>query len=254
MSKNLNSNHIPGIYNYCDRWCERCTFTSRCAVYERTSNLNSEQSDVQNRAFWDNISSSFAEALSLLEAAAKREGVDIEQLSDAEWEVYKKEKTAGKAKAKNHPIIKYSRDYGIQTMAVLKTNELLKQQTETIVQQADLGIKSILLVEGELNDIADCLEVIQWYVFQIQVKFMRALPMMPGEAGDENFNNDSNGSAKVALTAVDRCINAWQKIFSILPAAEDVILPLLALLQKIRRIGEATFPDARAFIRVGIDD
>ena len=139
-------------------------------------------------------------------------------------------------------------------MAVLKTNELLKQQTETIVQQADLGIKSILLVEGELNDIADCLEVIQWYVFQIQVKFMRALPMMPGEAGDENFNNDSNGSAKVALTAVDRCINAWQKIFSILPAAEDVILPLLALLQKIRRIGEATFPDARAFIRVGIDD
>ena len=21
---------IPGIYNYCDRWCERCSFTSRC--------------------------------------------------------------------------------------------------------------------------------------------------------------------------------------------------------------------------------
>ena len=24
---------IPGIYNYCDRWCERCPFTSRCMVY-----------------------------------------------------------------------------------------------------------------------------------------------------------------------------------------------------------------------------
>jgi hypothetical protein len=22
--------YIPGICNYCDRWCERCPFTSRC--------------------------------------------------------------------------------------------------------------------------------------------------------------------------------------------------------------------------------
>ena len=22
--------YISGIYNYCDRWCERCRFTSRC--------------------------------------------------------------------------------------------------------------------------------------------------------------------------------------------------------------------------------
>lgn len=24
---------IPGIYNYCDRWCERCPFTMRCMLY-----------------------------------------------------------------------------------------------------------------------------------------------------------------------------------------------------------------------------
>ena len=22
--------YIPGIYNYCDYWCERCAFTKRC--------------------------------------------------------------------------------------------------------------------------------------------------------------------------------------------------------------------------------
>src|SRR5262245_58416083 len=26
-------NFISGIYNYCDRWCERCAFTSRCFLY-----------------------------------------------------------------------------------------------------------------------------------------------------------------------------------------------------------------------------
>ena len=24
---------VSGIYNYCDRWCERCPLTSRCLVY-----------------------------------------------------------------------------------------------------------------------------------------------------------------------------------------------------------------------------
>ena len=28
-----NPHLIPGIYNYCDRWCERCTFTSRCLTF-----------------------------------------------------------------------------------------------------------------------------------------------------------------------------------------------------------------------------
>ena len=25
-----NPQFIPGIFNYCDRWCERCPFTARC--------------------------------------------------------------------------------------------------------------------------------------------------------------------------------------------------------------------------------
>jgi hypothetical protein len=24
---------IPGVYNYCDRWCERCVFSRRCRVF-----------------------------------------------------------------------------------------------------------------------------------------------------------------------------------------------------------------------------
>src|SRR5258706_8545567 len=25
--------YIPGVYNYCDRWCERCRFQSRCRSF-----------------------------------------------------------------------------------------------------------------------------------------------------------------------------------------------------------------------------
>ena len=31
-----NSQYIEGIYNYCDRWCERCPMTSRCLNYAIT--------------------------------------------------------------------------------------------------------------------------------------------------------------------------------------------------------------------------
>lgn len=254
MSRNLHPNHIAGIYNYCDRWCDRCSFTSRCAVFERSGNLSPEQSDVQNQAFWENISNSFSETLSLLKQGVKDEGIDIEQINDEEWETYKKQQAAGRAKTEDHPLLKYSRDYGVKTTALLEKNEALKLKVQSIIQQAELGIVKLHHAEAGLHDIMDCIEVIQWYVFQIRVKFMRALPMMPGEAARKNFKNDSNGSAKVALIAVDRCIHAWQKIFALLPEAEDEIIPLLGLLRKIRRLGEASFPEARKFIRAGLDD
>ena len=47
-------NHIPGIYNYCDRWCERCSFTSRCLNYKMSEEKFSdpESQDASNKAFW----------------------------------------------------------------------------------------------------------------------------------------------------------------------------------------------------------
>ena len=78
--------------------------------------------------------------------------------------------------------------------------------------------------------------------------------MMPGEENSKHFMRDSNGSAKVALIAVDRCLLAWQKLLQYLTDAEDEIISLLALLQKIRNIGEETFPMARKFKRKGLDD
>jgi hypothetical protein len=33
---------ILGIYNYCDRWCERCSLASRCRVYAEELNLSLE--------------------------------------------------------------------------------------------------------------------------------------------------------------------------------------------------------------------
>jgi hypothetical protein len=50
----LDPRFIEGIYNYCDRWCERCPFTSRCLVYaqEHADADGPEANDINNEAFW----------------------------------------------------------------------------------------------------------------------------------------------------------------------------------------------------------
>ena len=254
MKSRSNSNHIAGIYNYCDRWCERCSFTAKCAVYENTSDLTPEQLDIKNKAFWETLSKNISDAFEMMQEAAKKNGIEIEPLTDTEWEAYKKNEKAGRINADKHPLIKYAKNYSKLAILFFEKNELLKSKGEELVHHTTLGIKQFEDAKNELTLINDCFEILQWYVYLIHVKFLRAMPMMPGEDKDETFISDSNGSAKVALIGADRCILAWQQVLAYLPNAEDDILPMLALLQKIITTGEKTFPDARKFKRVGLDE
>jgi hypothetical protein len=246
--------HIEGIYNYCDRWCERCNFTSRCAVYEREEGLSPEEKDINNKAFWDTIGNSFADAITQMQKIAEERGITIPAEDDAEMNLYMANVKKKRQEMEQHPLIKYSKQYMMEARAILKNNEALKQRGETLVQLVELGVKDISETKREVIQLNEYFEIVQWYLFQIQVKFMRALPTFDDDEGDEAFESDSNGSAKVALIATDRCIVAWQHIMQWLPDAQDDILPLLGLLQKIRTLGEHTFPHARAFVRVGLDE
>ena len=55
------NNYIPGIFNYCDRWCERCPLTARCRVYamEQEEHADDERDQAQE-AFERNLENIFA--------------------------------------------------------------------------------------------------------------------------------------------------------------------------------------------------
>lgn len=248
-----NPKHIEGIYNYCDRWCERCSFTSRCAVYKSVQALSTEETDINNKAFWDKIGNSFADAITLLKKAADERGITLPNADTDAMKIYMSNLKKKRQEMELHPLIKYSKQYMMKANEVLQNNEALKNRGEALIQLVTLGIKDIHETKKEVVELIDYLEIVQWYLFQIQVKFMRALPTFD-DIENAAFKMDSNGSAKVALIATDRCIAAWQHIMQLLPEAQDDIIPLLALLQKIQMLGEHTFPYARAFVRVGLDE
>ncbi|HKJ31881.1 MAG TPA: hypothetical protein VKA34_08630 [Balneolales bacterium] len=74
--------YISGIYNYCDRWCERCQFTSRCLnctlVEEQFGGL--KENDELNEAFWQRFSEMLQDTLAMVKEMAKEKGIDIDSI------------------------------------------------------------------------------------------------------------------------------------------------------------------------------
>jgi hypothetical protein len=80
---------IPGIYNYCDRWYERCTMTAKCLTFAqelaaKEEATDPETNDINNEKFWESISLSFRVTLELLQEEAKRRGIDLDNLPEVE--------------------------------------------------------------------------------------------------------------------------------------------------------------------------
>jgi hypothetical protein len=198
-----------------------------------------------------------------LHKAAEKYGIDLNNVSKDETEEYSRKEKRDKTVAKNHPLAKDTMLYITKGKKLLENEELMKDKAGELIRNFEMGIQSEEQLSGEAATIKDCQEIISWYLHFIHVKFMRALmgkmeddACLPDGQGweDNGYQKDSDGSAKIAIIGIDRSIEAWTSLLQFIPAAEDVIIELLALLQKARRMAEAEFPKARKFIRPGFDE
>ena len=247
--------NIDGIHNYCDRWCERCYFTTRCAVYEDDAQIPAEERDISNRAFWERLSVNFAKARQMLEETAKNAGVDLHAVS-REVEDYETKKKRIKKQSQDHALSKISFDYSELSREWLGSQPGMMRMLEELRDGLTLGTSSVESAKIQTADIKDCLAVIQWYQTFIHVKFMRSLmgKMSYDEDEAKDYQRDSDGSAKIAIIAIERSMQAWLRLFELLPEQEDHFLKTLGMLEKMKALALAEFPNALSFKRPGFDD
>jgi hypothetical protein len=271
-----NPDFISGIYNYCDRWCERCPFTSRCMVYatERAESISDEPEshDINNAKFWQKLEGIFRETHEMILKWAEEMGVD---LKSAEAEAAIAERGQQRQEAKEHALSVSARHYAKMVQEWFKEEFAVEENVfDDITGKANS-------VEEDIN-VSDAIEVIRWYQFFIAAKTYRALmgledlgdeelsdleidPFSDGDdASDVNLDDedvllraachDSDGSAKIALIAIDRSLSAWRLMQNALPEKTESIVPMLIELEKLRRGIEQIFPRARDFIRPGFDE
>lgn len=231
---------IPGIYNYCDRWCERCPQTSHCLNFSISEEEFSdpETQDIRNKAFWNTLSGILGETLELLRESAKRWGVELEMLGSMDDRENLKAKDVA---AENHLLSRAARRYGELVEDWFRDEETLFFETTAAAR------------EGVSLD--EAFEVIRWYQYFINAKVIRAVrgKIEEEEEGCDEFARDSDGSAKIALIAMDRSIAAWAVIRYYITSGAKEVIDLIAFLDGLRQAVEKAFPSARSFIRPGFD-
>lgn len=240
--------YISGIYNYCDRWCERCAFTARCLNYVagQEDRRNRGRHDQDNKAFWDELMSTFRQLHDMIAELAQEHGIE---LSEDELEAVDREERRRERESEKHPLAQRAFGYGQWVDRWFEAEGALFAREHEAMDHR--GADRDRRVEG----IAEAVEVIRWYQNQVYVKLRRALDatMFEEEHEEAGFPKDSDGSAKVVLLAIDRSICAWGRLREFFPDTTDTILDGLLELDRLRKAVEQHFPHARTFVRPGFD-
>jgi hypothetical protein len=248
-----NPRFISGIFNYCDRWCERCPFTSRCLTYamEAEENDDPESRDINNEAFWMKLQSIFQQTAEMIREIADEMGIDVNSL-DSDY--ISEELSIQEAVADNHELTRAARYYGKMIDTWFDSeNSMFERRQDELNTLLEIGMDEDKL-HTEADSIYDAVEIIRWYQHQIYVKLKRALlkdDSINGE--DEISQNDANGSVNVALIGMDRSLGAWGSLREYFLEKTDSILDILLHLDGLRRRTEELFPQARSFKRPGFD-
>lgn len=217
-------------FNYCDSWCDRCAFTSRCRVFADAREMEAAHDPNLQPVVtapehpmdtppppppW------LQELLEEMDEASRNPIPDETCISRVLREVPERDAIDGRAEAYSRRVRAWF-------------------DTHTFEQSPDAG---------------DPRDVIAWFHFMIHVKAMRALHgLAEDDPSERDFPPDHDGSAKVALLGIDRSLMAWRDLADVGIASACDVAPFIEDLEWLRAALERTFPKARAFMRPGFDE
>ncbi len=236
---------IPGIYNYCDRWCERCTYTSRCLQFQvESEEIQSGDAlrdfDALNVRFCQDMGEALIQAMRLIKEMAEQEGIDSEDLHKET--VFSEPLKSIQLTAREHPCANAALVYSGMVNEWFAAVDEFSEAEESLLTNHPLFLD-------------EHFQVIRHYQYFIYPKIVRAIEgrMSDPAAAKHEPQSDAHGTAKITLIAIDRSLAAWSVLYAEYPAHEDKTLSILIHLDRLRRSLEVVFPAARAFVRPGFD-
>jgi hypothetical protein len=279
------SGYIPGIFNYCDRWCERCAFTLRCRTYAMESSMRrrggmgdedddgpevdkngeveeedeesptGEDRDEANADFWEALSESYGMSREELDEMA--EGLSFELTEDELKEAEETERRQdARAVELGGAATQSAQAYAWKMREFFKAHpELEEMDAEAFHSYVASPSGNAAETKGRAVLLWDAIEIILWHEYFIQVKLHRAYHSRAREEeSPPDWPADSDGTAKVVLIALDRCIAAWAVVQELLPQHAQAAVGFMVRLDRLRERVTGDFPKAREFVRPGLDE
>ncbi len=215
---------IPGVHHHCDEWCDYCLVTNRCLAFRCTA----EHRRRNGLADGEPTFRSLDEAVGFTRSVAEAEGSATPELDALVAE--------GAERAGLHtadPLAGVALDYA-------------RRVAIGFAPIAELVARAPVRRSGP-----EPVEVVLWYHVRIYLRLVRALVAREGRAPGGNRMEDANGSAKLVLFAIQKSRAAIEQMQSHEPA--DDFTDLTSTLITLERGIEERFPEARTYVRIGLD-
>jgi hypothetical protein len=242
---------IPGIYNYCDRWCERCRFRNKCSLYDKEQKrLAEHESKGEDPYDWDivleDIKGEFEETLRLIHEAAEKQGIDLDDLPDEEYET---------PDPSDHPLVVVASGYSKEASAFLKTlRETIQAEGIDLSKRIEY-MPTAKEDKERLMRIVSSYDTVMWYHTLIPVKIRRAIQSkMEIGSNDEFAEEDALTSAKIAYIGIMQSMASLRFIYDWDEELQDSALTLLAQIEQLRKGVDIEFPGHHKFKRPVFDD
>ena len=219
---------IAYMHDYCDRWCESCALKSKCSVfYIEKELLKLAANDDPDSSSLESLKHVFSITNDILNQTLKEKNMDID------FPVTKNDSFFPKLHVSEQKVLDAAKEYTMDTAKWLKS-----------------------LPEEEIFAINELLKpvtvIMHFHVF-ISTKLARAFFGRVSLPEDDPIQNDSNGSAKIVLTAITRSLESWTHLLDYKKDKEEWILKQCTRLKKLTEMVERSFPHAQEFLRPGFD-
>jgi hypothetical protein len=213
---------IGNIYNYCDRWCEKCPLTGSCSLYASYSKLPYQRINPGCESSESFLEPDLYSILQQLTNTIKKLENDTALPTLADSSQFQKNKSA----LAKHPLTQMAGSYA--------------QMVADWIEENRVSIP---------HSTKEYIEIVEWYQYLIGLKLQKSL--WTKMANPQKTCNNTDGIAKIALIAMQSSSTAWAAIYAI--CNDDKILDLLALLERMTHTSQTEFPNAPKFMRPGFD-
>lgn len=224
----VRDGYIVSIFNYCDRWCETCAFTSRCRLFADVARVE---------ASLDPNLKPITEAPLLPQDMPPPPPKWMEELIEEMNEAASQPLTEEELQDAKPEFLPGHKPIDDRAMAYcLAIHHWLRGQND------------------EHRDPADPIAVIGWFATLNAGKVHRALTGLAEFDGDREFPPDHEGSAKIAMIGIERSLAAWRELVAAGTVTQEQAQPFLDELEWLLRRLDDAIPMARAFVRPGFDE
>ena len=264
---NFMYENISGIYNYCDRWCEKCTYTNRCLLFKQVAEReikhilrdeNKNDSEVLAKDLSDDFKETFHHINKFMdeedeeyeEFKKNNSDFDDEEEDDDEESFFKEEisddeRPSTFLKNADNSLILHSeklfKDF-YKYYDVLKSKypeELDEKNPENFLQQN--------------------LDTLGRYTPQIHVKIRMCFwnkHSLSKSKDPELIEIDKemlNVSARIAFVGIENCINALTNLHQQKLTMQSETISLLTTTKQIKEMFVEEFPTALTYRRPYFD-